>query len=497
MATQPAPNNIERNLMPVESDLRSVMMRLNEGVLGAVFLVDADGVMQGVITDGNVRRAVLSGSSLDSPAANVMTRDFTWGKATAERSENLKLLSPTIRHLPILNSRGQPVDMLSWAELWRVPVSAPSLGGNELKYVSDAINTNWVSSQGQYISQFERNFAEYVGAEWALAVSNGTCALHLALLVSGVGSGDEVIVPDLTFGASANAVLHAGARPVFVDVDAETWALDAAQLERAITPRTKAIMPVHLYGHPADMDPVLAIAGKHGLKIVEDCAESLGATYKNQNTGVIGDLGCFSFFANKVITTGEGGMVTGNDPKLKAHVELLRDHGMQKSRRYWHLEPGFNYRMTNVQAAIGVAQLEQIGTFLERRRACVEHYQHGLANLEGIILPTEASWARSIFWLYCIRVVPNGKDMNRDILAARLQAHGVDTRPVFPPLHGQPAFHVSAGADSEFPVSTQLAATGLCLPMSNDLTTADVDEICRIVREVVGHSRLILARTES
>lgn len=495
MTPQP-PANIDRNVMPVESDLRSVMTRLNEGVLGAVFMVDRAGTMQGVITDGNVRRALLSGSTMDTPAADVMTRNFVSGKATAERSENLKLLSPTIRHLPILNSKGQPVDMLSWAELWRVPVSAPSLGGNELKYVSDAINTNWVSSQGQYIGQFERNFADYVGSGWALAVSNGTCALHLALLASGVGPGDEVIVPDLTFGASANAVLHTGGRPIFVDVDSDTWAMNPDAVEKAVTSRTKAIMPVHLYGHPADMDPILAVARKHGLKVVEDCAESLGATYKQRNTGIIGDLGCFSFFANKVITTGEGGMITGNDPDIKARIELLRDHGMTKARRYWHLEPGFNYRLTNVQAAIGVAQLEQIETFLARRRACVEHYQKGLSNIEGITLPAEASWAKSIFWLYCIRVTPNGKEMNRDILAARLQAQGVDTRPVFPPLHGQPAFQISAGLDSQFPVATELAATGLCLPMSNDLTTDDVDEICRLVREEIGHSRLVLAHAE-
>ncbi len=484
-------NTVAKNLMPADADLRSVMARLNEGVLGVVFLVDDDSVIQGVITDGNVRRALLAGAALDSPARAVMTSDFVRGDAAADRSENLKLLNSRIRHLPIVDKAGCVVDILSWAEIWKVPVSAPHLGGNELKYVSDAINSGWVSSQGDYIGRFETMFAQYHGTPWALAVSNGTSALHLGLMAVRVQPGDEVIVPDLTFGASANAVLHAGGRPIFVDVDPATWTMDIESVRRAITPRTKAIMPVHLYGHPCDMDPLMDIARQHGLKVIEDCAESLGAEYKGTRTGVIGDVGCFSFFANKVITTGEGGMVTGRDPEMKARIELLRDHGMTKTRRYWHVEPGYNYRLTNVQAAIGLAQMEQIDRFLDRRRACVARYQEGLAGLD-LALPVEAPWAKSIFWLYSL-CVPVGAGISRDALAAKLSAQGVDTRPVFPPLHNQPAFRMSAGTDDQFPVSSRIGATGISLPMANDLTAEKVDEICRLVRETVRYSKLIFA----
>jgi perosamine synthetase len=272
-----APADISRNILPLHSTLRQVLERLNAGVQGVILMVDTDGRLQGLFTDGDSRRALLGGAPLDCPAEAHMNRRFTFGSVTHSRQENLKLLTEKIRHIPVLDAAGRPVALISWAELWRLPVMEPSLGGNELKYVSDCIASNWISSQGKYVTSFEDAFRQYIGTPHALCVSSGTTALHLTLAALDIGPGDEVIMPDLTFAATANVAIHLGAIPVLADVTRETWTLDPAAIESKITPRTRAIMPVHLYGHPCDMDPILEIAVKHSLLVIEDCAESLGA----------------------------------------------------------------------------------------------------------------------------------------------------------------------------------------------------------------------------
>ncbi len=476
--------DIQRNLLPQSATLREALERLNGGVSGAVFLVDDAGVLRGLFTDGDVRRALLAGAVLDDAAARWMNRKFTTGRASASHEENLRLLSKNIRHLPILDNAGRPVEFLSWAELWKLPVTQPSLGGNELKYVSDCIATSWISSQGSYVSQFEQAFANFHGVREALTVSNGTTALHLALVALGIGPGDEVIVPDLTFAASANVVIHCGATPVLADVTRGTWTLDPAEFARKITPRTRAVMPVHLYGHPCDMDPIMEIARQHGLRVVEDCAEALGAKYKGRLVGTIGDAGCFSFFANKVITTGEGGMVFTSDPALHRRMQILRDHGMEKGRRYWHVEAGFNYRMTNIQAAIGLAQMERIDFFLGRHREISRHYTERLRGLPGITLPPAEPWADAICWLYSIVLDEAQAGLNRDRLVRELAQHGVETRNLFFPLHLQPPY--PQAPDAEYPVSTWLSARGLSLPTSKDLESAQIDRVCDAIIEAVA-----------
>ncbi|KKK44906.1 hypothetical protein LCGC14_3166370, partial [marine sediment metagenome] len=309
-------HDIARNIVKLGSSLQDVMKALNSGIYGIVLLAGEDGALLGIFTDGDVRRALLGGAQLDEPARLHMNTDFKSGNEKNSHEENVNLLNEKIRHLPILDASGCPVDLISWAEIWRLPVSAPYLGGNELKYVSDCITSGWISSQGHYVKRFEKLFSEFFKID-ALTASSGTTALHLALAALGIGPGDEVIVPDLTFAASANVVMHCGAKPVFVDVSEETWTMDPSLLEGVITDKTRAVMPVHLYGHPCDMNPILEIAEKNDLYVVEDCAEALGARYKSELVGTLGDIGCFSFFANKVITTGEGGMVVTRDRELK------------------------------------------------------------------------------------------------------------------------------------------------------------------------------------
>src|SRR4051794_2062931 len=248
-----------------------------------------------------------------------------------------------------------------------IPISKPSIGPRERELVLDAVDSGWVSSIGKYIDEFEAVFARYCGTEFALAVSNGTTGLHLALVTLGIGPGDEVIIPDLTFVATANAVAYTGAKPILADVDPDTLCIDPASVKSLITERTKVIMPVHLYGHPADMDELTVIAKAYNVAVIEDAAEAHGAEYKGRRVGGLSQCGVFSFYGNKVITTGEGGMLTTNDPAFYRRAKRLRDHAMSAERRYFHDERGFNYRMTNLQAALGVAQMERIGEFLKRR----------------------------------------------------------------------------------------------------------------------------------
>lgn len=488
--------DIGRNLMALSVSLRDVIARLNQGVLGVVFLVDDGGVLRGVMTDGDVRRALLAGATLDAAAADHMTRSFASGHASAARTANLALLSQRIRHLPILDDGGRPVDMLCWADVWRLPVAEPSLSHKEVDYVLDCLRSNWISSQGPYVTRFQDAFAARHGVAHALATTNGTAALHLALVALGVGPGDEVIVPDITFGASANAVIHAGARPVFVDIDPRTWTMTAEAVTRRVTGATRAIMPVHLYGHPCDMDPILELARARGLAVVEDCAEALGATYKGRPVGALGTVGCFSFFANKVITTGEGGMVTTDDHGLHERMIKLRDHGMARDRKYWHDEAGFNYRMTNMQAAVGLAQLERLDAILDHRRALAGRYARRLAGVDGLGLPGCAPWSDTIPWLYVVTVEPAVLALDKDTLAARLAEDGIETRGVFYPLHLQPAYARAGQGNEPFPASEHLAETGLCLPLGNGLGLDQVDHICDRLIDIVGDAA-VLARHRS
>jgi perosamine synthetase len=362
-----------------------------------------------------------------------------------------------------------------------IPVFAPWLSENVRRYVLDCVDTGWISSLGEYVPRFEHDFARFCEARHAVATSNGTTALHLALATLGIGAGDEVLVPDLTFVATANVVRYTGATPVLVDADPVTWTLDPADAARKVTARTRAILPVHLYGHPADLDPLLALARAHGLRLVEDAAEAHGARYKGRRVGALGDLGAFSFYGNKIITTGEGGMLVTGDPELAERARFLRDHAMDPRRRYYHPEVGFNYRMTNIQAAIGCAQLEQAEAILQRRKAIAAAYEAGLARLPGLARPPAEAWAENVYWMYSVLVEP-AFGRSRDAVGDGLRARGVDSRPFFVPLHELPPYRT----DAPFPVTTRLARTGLNLPSGTGLTAEEIAVVCRALRELAA-----------
>jgi perosamine synthetase len=366
-----------------------------------------------------------------------------------------------------------------------IPVAEPALVGNEKTYVLDCIESTWISSAGKYVERFEAAFADFCNVKHALSCCNGTAALHLALLAQNVGPGDEVIVPTLTFVSTPNAVSYCGARPVFIDSEPETWNLDPALLEELITPRTRGIIAVHLYGHPVDMDPVLSLARKYGLFVIEDAAEAHGAQYKRRHIGSIGDVATFSFYGNKIIATGEGGMVTTNDDRLAATMRQLKGQGMDPRRRYWFPVLGYNYRMTNVAAAIGLAQLEKADWHIARRREIAAHYARRLGHVPGLALQPEKPWARNVYWMSS--VVLAEQSVARDTAIAALAAEGIETRPFFYPMHTLPMYQGLAKGQS-FPVGERLAASGINLPSGATLTEADVDRVCDQLLHILATS---------
>lgn len=432
------------------------------------------------ISNGNKRSLILSIQDLDQALSNGANINDTLLHCMAQ-----KLIPYDSKNVPSITNSLQLIDIgkslhIASKQNSAIPIAAPSLIGNEEKYLIDCINSNWISSQGKYIHEFQRSFSSYHDNTPSLCTSSGTTALHLALLALDIGQGDEVIIPNITFGASANVIYHAGAVPVLVDINPDTWTIDIKLIEEAITHKTKAIMPVHLYGHPCDMDPIMYLAEKYNLKVVEDCAEALGAEYKSKKVGLIGDIGCFSFFANKVISTGEGGMVLSKNSSLMSCMEILRDHGMSKEKRYWHLLPGFNYRLTNMQASIGLAQMENLDLFLNHRKKIISCYQRRLSCIDSISIPRTKAWATNIHWLFTIEVHSNG-EQNRDSLAKFLRTKNIDTRTVFSPLHIQPAY--CKKMNLAFPVSDKFSSEGLCLPTSNSIPMSDIEFICDCIAE--------------
>jgi perosamine synthetase len=364
-----------------------------------------------------------------------------------------------------------------------IPVAVPDIGELERRYALEAVESGWVSSLGAFIEKFETGFAEFCETRHAVAVANGTTAIEVTLAAFGVGRGDEVILPDLTFAAVAAAITHLGAIPVLVDVEPGSWCVDPRAVERALSPRTRAVVPVHSYGHPADLDPILEACRKRGIRVLEDAAEAHGARYRGRRVGSIGDAGSFSFYGNKIITTGEGGAVVTQDDDLAARVRVLKDHAMDPNRRYFHLEAGYNFRMTNVQAAIGCAQLERVGEFLERRAEILDGYRELLAGAPLRLNPHEDG-AEPVNWTVCAVLEPSVAE-HRDAILAEMRTRGVDTRPFFVRLSEMPPYRDAprVGADGDdTPVARDLSLAGFNLPTSTLLEREDIVRVADAFR---------------
>jgi len=366
----------------------------------------------------------------------------------------------------------------------QVPVNAPLITPEAKRYVAEAMASGWISSAGPAVEVFERRFADWLGVKHAVTTSSGTTALHLALAALRIEPGDEVIVPDFTMIAPVCAVLYTGATPVFVDCEPDTFTIDVARVADAITPRTRAILPVHVYGHSADMDPLLALARRHGLAVIEDAAEAHGATCRDRLCGSIGDVGAFSFYANKIVTTGEGGMVVTDDDALAERARRLKDMAHVPGERFAHAELGYSYRMGSLQAACGIGQLEHVAEFVATKRAMAARYGERLRGVPGLRLPATRPWAGNVFWMYAV-VLEDGFALTRDRLRAELQRRGVETRPFFRSSAQQPMVRERAGVQGPFPVSERIAARGLYLPSGLALTAAQIDYVCAAIDDAL------------
>lgn len=463
------------------SSIKQGLEAINAGALGICIIIDDENKFLGLATDGDIRRGLINGINVSDKISRVYNKKSTFVFENTPTEKVIKLFSEKIRYIPVLNTQKEVVDLLSFIKQSNIPIAEPLLGNKELEYVSECILTGWISSAGRFIPLFENKFASYVGTKYAVACSNGTTALHLALTALGIGPDDEVIVPTLTFIASANSVYYTGAKPIFADCDETTWNINVKEIEKLITKKTKAIMPVHLYGHPCDMDKICEIARKYNLYVVEDSAEALGSEYRNKKVGSLGTVGCFSFYGNKTITTGEGGMITTNDKDIYEKALVLRDHGMSKERRYYHPVIGYNYRMTNMQAAIGVAQMEKIEKLVSRKIEIAKIYSSYLNKNPNILLPPNEKWAKNTYWMYSILVNDNSP-LTRESLMTKLKEKGIETRPFFIPIHLMPPY----AGKRKYPIAEKLSRQGLNLPSFVSLEDKQIKFIAKTINETLS-----------
>ena len=369
-----------------------------------------------------------------------------------------------------------------------IPVCKPWMPGNEKKYVNDALDTNWVSSAGKYITDFETEFSKFCETEYGVSCTSGFGALHLALLALDIKKDDEIIVPTFTMSAPVNAVILAGATPVLVDADKDTFCIDANKIEEKITDKTKAIIAVHIYGQPCDMDKIQEIAQKNNLYVIEDAAEAHGAIYKGKKIGSLSDIACFSFYANKILTTGEGGMAVTNNKQLAERMAYFRNYCFEIPR-FLHREVGFNYRLTNIQAAMGLAQTENADKLVEARRKVGEKYDALLQDTKGITIPAKRDNIKNVYWMYSIVLTDEIRASRKEIVQ-KLKEKGVDTRNFFLSMHKQPAFLEKKTENvpncaGEFPVSNRIENKGFYLPSSSDITDQEIAEVCTALKEVL------------
>jgi len=472
---------IEDLIVDISCSIKESLNVIDNNTKGLCFVAD-NKKMVGIATDGDIRRALLRGIDINNNIVLAMKDNFVF--LTTEDSEKCirKTFKDYLKIIPILDLNGNIVDYADARHNHLLPVLQPEMLGKEIEYITECIRTNWISSQGKYVNKFENCFQEMHGGYTSLAVSNGTVALQLALEALGIGVGDEVIVPDLTFAATVNAVIHVGATPVLCDVDAKTWVINPDDARLLISTKTKAIIPVHLYGQPCDMTSLVKIACENQLFIVEDCAEALGSRWAGELVGTFGDVATFSFFGNKTITTGEGGMVLFKDADIAKNAAVIRDHGMQPDKKYWHNIVGHNYRMTNLQAAVGVAQMEFIDQILSNKRKIAKIYQQNLKGVECLESTQELD-SSSVFhscWLYTVLI----KETHvRDNVIKKLLMNGIESRPVFYPLHSMPPYINFRRGKVEN--SINISKNGISLPSFASITEDEIIYICDILKKII------------
>lgn len=470
---------LEKMVCHQNATIKEAMMCIDNNARGTAFIVDDENRLTGVVTDGDIRRLLIEGYGINDSIKMHIQDKFVYALESENMQDIAEKFNYRIRIIPIVNEKMQLKDYAEYDENVHISLAQPQLNGNEYKYLMDAFFSTWISSTGKYITQFEESFSKYCGMKYGVATSNGTTALHLALVALGIGKGDEVIVPDITFAATINAVIYTGATPVIVDIEEDSWCINPDEIEKAITPRTKAIIPVHIYGQPCNMERIGEIAQKNSLYIIEDCAEAHGAEWKNKKVGSFGIISCFSFFGNKVVTTGEGGMCVTNSKELNDKMRILRDHGMSKEKKYYHEVIGFNYRMTNLQAAIGTAQVERIESILEWRQKLENQYRQVLSKIDGVSLQRDdIPDRRKIAWLVSILV----DEEKRDKLLTTLKDNDVDVRAFFIPLSEMDIYKKYA---RDCHISKKISKMGINLPTTYEIREKEITKIASVITSVL------------
>lgn len=476
-------------IVDINSTIKDVLNVIDKNARGICFVV-SDRKILGIVTDGDIRRGLLKGANIADPIINLMNEDFVKLHFASDTTEIRKLFSNKIKIIPLIDDEGNVVDFADSQRGHRIPILEPQFSGNELNYLENCIKTSWISSQGEYVNKFEKIFEEMHPGSYAIAVSNGTVALHLALLAHGIRKNDEVIVPDLTFAASVNSILYTGAEPVLCEIDKYSWCIDVNEIKKLITPKTKAIMPVHLYGHPCNMTDIINLSKKYNLLVIEDCAEAIGSKWNGKPVGIFGNAATFSFFGNKTITTGEGGMVLFKNKEVADKARILRDHGMNKNIRYWHDVIGYNFRLTNLQAAVGVAQLERFEEIIEIKRKIAYLYSNKLRNNSLITIPAmDNDLIFHSYWLYTILL---DERFNRNDIIHKLLLNGIDTRPVFYSIHSMPPYKNYKKSES-LKISLDVSKRGLSLPSSVTLTEEDIDNITNTLDSLIRNVEMNLS----
>ena len=465
-------NDLSKITIDLPNTFAKVLEKINKNALGILFIVDKNFKLIGSISDGDIRRALLDkdNNELINEKSKIINKNPTSLPATCDIGEIQELLNSgldkkrIIRCVPLVDNENRIVDYSTRERSRKFPLLEPTIGEKELFNVTDAIKSGWISSKGAYLSKFENSFSSYLKGGFPVAVSSGTTALQTALVALGIKKGDEVIVPNFTFGASINSIINSGATPVIAEVEKETWTIDVTKLKEYISPLTKAIMPVHIYGQPCKMDEIKKFAKDNKLLLVEDCAEALGAKYKNKLIGSGSDCCCFSFFANKAITTGEGGMAVFKSPEIAKKAKILINHGLSNQTRYYHEHVGYNFRMTNMQAAIGVAQMEKIEILLKKRKDIFNNYDEILKGKKLLTLLPKNDWSENSYWLYTF-VINKIKRTDRDKLLIGMQNKGIECRPGFYSLNLMEPFK-KYGRGS-YTISNQLSDSTISLPSTS------------------------------
>ena len=470
---------MDKLLLELPATIKKCLEQISANGEGLLFLV-SNSKLQGSLSDGDIRRALLGGANLNDSVENIVNKKVHSLNELSSPIEIHKAFAPGIKFVPVLDDDGFVKKIIKVGESNFIPLSEPNLGFLESEYLNNAMKSGWISSAGNYVELFEKTFAKYVDSKFAISVSNGTLGLVLGLKMLDIGLGDEVIVPNLTFGATANAVCQVGATPIFADIDDNSMCLDAESLRSKITSKTRAIIPVHLYGNAANLVEIKKIAKESKIYLIEDAAEGLGTRLDGKHVGTFGDIGVFSFYANKTITTGEGGMVVFNDEALLEKGKMMRSHGFSLNNRYWHETWGTNMRMTNLQAAIGCAQMERIEEFVEKKRNNAKIYKEFLQSLhpEHIEYIKDQGDCENSHWLFVIKLID--KNLMQS-LEAYLRSNQIETRRIFHPLNVQPAFKKYCLEGEIFEGSVKAYETGLCLPSSTLLSLEQIRKITSVI----------------